>query len=183
MKKNVAVFVSGSGSLLPGFFAKEAADASFNVSCIVADRDCLALEKATAADKPSFIHSDFGPELKDFLLEHNVELICLAGYLKIIPAEFIEWFPGLIINTHPSLLPKYKGMYKEQVHKAVIENGDSEAGFTIHEVVPEVDAGRILKQIKLSVEPNDDAKSIEKRLIALEKDEYAEVAAEILAKL
>lgn len=182
MPKKVALFVSGGGSLLPGFFSLEQHLADFEISCVVASQDCPAVELANRAGKSVLVTPKADSVVLEFLVAHNVGLICLAGYLKIIPADFIEQFAGRILNTHPSLLPKYggKGMHGDKVHQAVMNNAETETGFTVHEVTPVVDAGPIVFQANVIVEPTDDWQSVKAKVQTLEKEHYPRVAAEFL---
>ncbi|WNJ16707.1 phosphoribosylglycinamide formyltransferase [Pontibacter sp. G13] len=109
-----------------------------------------------------------GTHLRDLMQAHQVDLIILAGYLKLIPAELVAAFPDTIINIHPALLPRYggKGMYGMNVHKAVIQQGEAWSGITIHRVNEEYDKGAMLFQHGFPVEadwaPEDLAKRIQK---------------------
>jgi phosphoribosylglycinamide formyltransferase-1 len=101
---------------------------------------------------------------------YRPDLIVLAGYMRLIPAEFIAAFPDKIINHHPALLPEFggKGMYGDNVHKAVIAAGKSESGITIHRVNERYDEGEILFQAACPVEANDTPDLLAERIHALE---------------
>jgi len=115
-------------------------------------------------------HSDPDSALYELLKANNIDLIFLSGYMKKIAPKITQEFT--IINSHPSLLPKYggAGMYGTFVHQAVIQNGEKESGVTIHKVNEEYDKGEIILQEKLSIEPNESVASLENRIKALEKE-------------
>ncbi|MGH8499773.1 MAG: phosphoribosylglycinamide formyltransferase [Methylococcales bacterium] len=104
------------------------------------------------------------------LLEHRVDLVILAGYMKKIGSVILNRFAGRIINIHPSLLPKYggKGMYGLHVHESVLADGESETGVTVHLVDEEYDRGPILAQEKIQVKPNDTARILAARVLEIE---------------
>lgn len=173
---NIALFISGSGSLL-GSFAREASrNENFNIVTVVADRKCNGIEKAHDLGFEVAINENFDQNLIEYLKEKQVDIICLAGFLKILPADFIEAFDGRILNTHPSLLPKFGGTYGDKVHAAVLKAGEKESGFTIHEVTPELDEGPIIFQKKCPVYEGDTAKDLRERVRVLEKEWYPKVS-------
>jgi phosphoribosylglycinamide formyltransferase 1 len=106
------------------------------------------------------------------LLKRNIGLVVLAGYMKKAGDNLLKTYSGRIINIHPALLPKFggKGMYGMNVHKAVIESGDTESGPTVHYVDGHYDHGGIIKQIKVPVFPDDTPETLQKRV--LEKEHY-----------
>jgi len=110
------------------------------------------------------------------------DLIVLAGFLWLIPSELINLFPNKIVNIHPALLPKYggKGMYGDNVHKAVINNKDLISGITIHYVNEKYDEGEILFQARVNVLPNDTHLSLAKKIHVLEYKHYPLVIDKIL---
>jgi formyltetrahydrofolate-dependent phosphoribosylglycinamide formyltransferase len=103
------------------------------------------------------------------LKKNNINFICLAGFMKIISKKIINKYSGKILNIHPSLLPKYKGL---DTHKRVIMNKEKFSGCTIHLVNPKLDSGKIILQKKIKVLKNDDEKSLAKRLIKIENELY-----------
>jgi phosphoribosylglycinamide formyltransferase-1 len=164
----LAVFVSGSGSLL-GSFARLAAKKNDLELVVVADRYCEAIAVAQG----------LGIEVIDFdRFDEDVDGICLAGFLKILDNDFLNKYEGKIVNAHPSLLPKYggKGFYGDKVHEAVLATGDKETGFTIHKVTAEIDAGEIISQKKCPVYDEDTVEDVRKRVQDLEKEHYASSA-------
>lgn len=107
-----------------------------------------------------------------WLLELDVDLVVLAGYLRLLP--IVPEFAGRVLNIHPSLLPKHggKGMYGDHVHRAVLAAGDVESGCTVHLCDDEYDRGRILVQARVQVQPGDDAKALAARVFAAECEAY-----------
>ncbi|MFM1872793.1 MAG: hypothetical protein RL398_2215 [Planctomycetota bacterium] len=107
-----------------------------------------------------------------WLLELDVDLVVLAGYLRLLP--IVPEFAGRVLNIHPSLLPKHggKGMYGDHVHRAVLAAGDAETGCTVHLCDDEYDRGRILVQARVQVQPGDDAKALAARVFAAECEAY-----------
>ena len=122
-------------------------------------------------------------KIADTLREYGVELVILAGYMKKIGKHVLAAYPGRILNIHPALLPKYggQGMYGMRVHEAVIANGDSESGVTIHVVDGQYDRGPILAQKKVAVAATDTAESLSRKVLAAEHQLYVETLGRILA--
>jgi phosphoribosylglycinamide formyltransferase-1 len=123
-----------------------------------------------------------GAQLKDGtvlreLQGQRVDLVVLAGFLRLIPVEMVRAFPRRIINIHPALLPKYggKGMYGHRVHEAVIAAKEKESGITIHYVNERYDEGEHLLQVKCPILPEDDAYSLALRIHELEHEHFPKV--------
>ena len=100
------------------------------------------------------------------LKKNNIDLICLAGFMKILSRNFIQKFHGKILNIHPSLLPKFKGL---NTHKRVIENNEKFSGCTVHFVTPKLDSGKIILQKKVKIKKDETYKTLEKKIL---KEEY-----------
>jgi phosphoribosylglycinamide formyltransferase 1 len=142
------------------------------------NQDSYALQRAKDNNIPAFHlsekslgHKDgLDKIIADTLSKFNVELVVLAGYMKMIGPEVLARFNNKIINIHPSLLPKHggQGMYGHKVHEAVLKAGDVESGATVHLVNEVYDKGRILNQVKVAVESNDTVKSLADKVIKLE---------------
>lgn len=167
----IALFVSGSGSLIQSFL-----DSGLDLSLVVADRECLGLEVARELKINNKLIKRFDAAFAKRLNDLGIKHICMAGFLKIVDKDFIDAFNGKILNTHPSLLPLHAGYYGDKVHQAVVESKESTSGFTVHEVVEEVDAGKIIEQIECDVMPNDSVESLRTRVQNLEKENYAKIA-------
>lgn len=111
----------------------------------------------------------FEAALLEPLLDARPDIICLAGFMRILTPAFIDRFEGRMINIHPSLLPKYPGLH---THKRAIEAGDAEAGCTVHEVTGDLDAGPILGQARVAVEPGDTPEKLAARVLEREHQLY-----------
>jgi phosphoribosylglycinamide formyltransferase-1 len=173
---NLAVFVSGAGTTMEALAERiMAGQLPAQIAIVVADRlgtpaierarhrglDTLVRPMRTAPSGAAWTEA-VAPELE----QRGVDVVVLAGYLAILPKEFVVRFPGRIINLHPSLLPKYggPGMYGLRVHAAVLRAGESETGVTVHQVTETVDAGPILWQIRVPVLPDDTPERLRTRL-------------------
>ncbi len=116
----------------------------------------------------------------NILKKNNIKLVCLAGFMKILPSYFIKLYKGKIINIHPSLLPKYKGL---DTHKRVIINNEKYTGSTIHYVNSFLDSGKIIFQEKIRITKKDDARSIEKKVLKIEHKIYPKTINKVLSNL
>jgi phosphoribosylglycinamide formyltransferase-1 len=117
--------------------------------------------------------------LSTVLEEHNIGTIALAGYMRILSSWFVEEWHGRIINIHPSLLPKYRGL---DTHRRAIEAGDDISGCSVHIVTEELDAGTILGQSEVPIMPGDTPQSLEQRVLAAEHRLYPEVLARFVQR-
>ena len=176
----VAVLASGGGSNLQAildYLARLGAASAARVTFVAANRaGAGALEKARAAGIATAVIADpaDGPALLRLLESHRVELIALAGYLKLVPSEVTARWRGRIVNIHPALLPKFggAGMYGRRVHEAVLAAGEPESGATVHHVDDAFDRGAIIAQERVPVEPGDTADSLAARVLAAEHRLY-----------
>lgn len=121
-------------------------------------------------------------EVEAELRGQHIDLIVLAGFLQLLPAEIVTAWQGRIVNVHPALLPKYggKGMYGDRVHQAVMHAGDRESGITIHYVNERYDEGEHLLQVRCPVLPGDTAETLAQRIHALEHEHYPRVIEELV---
>lgn len=166
---HIAVFASGAGSTLQTLIDNQLPH-GYHVALMVANRPCMALQRAEAAHIPTLLSKDW--QAIDMALEqHQVQLIVLAGFLAIIPDWICQKWAQRIINIHPSLLPKYagKGMYGIHVQEALLAANDTIAGCTIHYVNAEVDGGSIIAQATVPVLPNDTPETLSQRVQEQEK--------------
>jgi formyltetrahydrofolate-dependent phosphoribosylglycinamide formyltransferase len=113
------------------------------------------------------------------LREAGAEIVALAGYMRLLSDEFVAEWRGRIINIHPSLLPKYKGL---DTHARAIAAGDEEAGCSVHIVTEELDAGDVLGQARVPILPDDDADTLAERVLAEEHRLYPQVLADFAAR-
>lgn len=145
------------------------------------DPEAGGLAKAKAMGIPTTVvdHRPFGKdragfeaELTRVLDEAAPDIICLAGFMRILTPEFTGHWVGRVLNIHPSLLPKYKGL---NTHARAIEAGDAEAGCTIHEVTADLDGGPILGQARVPIAPEDTPDSLAAKVLVWEHKLYPEV--------
>ena len=177
--KSIAVLASGNGSTLQSIIdAIEKKELDMKISIVISNTsEAYALERAKNAGIKNYVLKDYKDEdeLYDVLKKSKVDLVVLAGYLKLIPVKVIRNFA--IINTHPALLPKYggKGMYGMNVHRAVVENHEKVTGATLHFVNEEYDKGKIIAQTKVKVYKKDTAEDVSARVQAAEKIQIVKV--------
>ena len=177
--KNIVIFASGAGSNAQAIINYFSGSEKVNIALIISNKskagvlDIAQTEEIDAIliDKKIINNEDFLKILKDY----KTDLIVLAGYLWKIPDYLIKAFENKIVNIHPSLLPKYggKGMYGSHVHKAVIENKETESGITIHLVNEEYDKGEILLQEKVEVSLGDTPETLARKIHKLEHAHFA----------
>ena len=169
----VAVFASGGGTNLQAVLDGCRGDSAVDIVLVCSDRsNAGALERASAAGISSRVfrdHSD-GSELLSILTEHNVDLVVLAGYLRLVPRETVAAYDRRMINIHPALLPSFggKGMYGLRVHRAVLDAGSKVSGPTIHLVTSEYDRGAIVAQWPVPVHADDTPESLAARVLEVE---------------
>lgn len=165
----IAVLASGTGTTLQTLIDQQA-QYDYCVAMVVTNRECTALDRAAHHHIPTLQTKDW-EAIDQALVDHQIQLIVLAGFLAIIPAWICQKWEKRIINIHPSLLPKFggKGMYGIHVQEAVLAAGEKEAGCTVHYVSAEVDGGSIIAQASVSVEANDTAETLSLRVQQEEK--------------
>ncbi|MFC3631849.1 phosphoribosylglycinamide formyltransferase [Paracoccus angustae] len=178
--KRVAILISGSGSNMVRLVQDMQAGDHPARPVLVASNDpnAAGLAKAAALGVPTAAvdhrafkgdRSAFEAALLQPLLDARPDILCLAGFMRILTPAFIERFEGRMINIHPSLLPKYPGLH---THARAIEAGDAEAGATVHEVTTDLDSGPILGQARVPVEPGDTPATLAARVLAREHQLY-----------
>lgn len=182
MNINLVVFASGNGSTLQAIIdaiKENRLDAKINL-VVSNNKNAFALERAKEAGIPTYIISskkmiDMDEELFAVLGNYDIDLIVLAGYLRMIGPKLLGKYK--IINTHPSLLPKFggKGMHGMHVHQAVIDSKEKISGVTVHFVNSEYDRGDIIRQTTVEVLDTDDADSLSAKVQAAEKIQLIEV--------
>lgn len=187
-KLNIAVFVSGRGSNLQALIdACAQDDFPAQISVVLSNRpDAFGLERAQKAKIKTEVvdhkvysgREAFEDALQETLTGYDVDLICLAGFMRILTPHFIDQWPEKIINIHPSLLPKHKGL---DTHQRAIEAGDAESGCSVHYVVPEMDSGPIIVQRSVPILPEDTPDTLAARVLEQEHTAYPE-AVKIIAE-
>lgn len=173
----LAVLASGGGSNLQSIIdAVEKQKLNSKIICVISNKeDAYALERARKHQiqaiyidpKTKINGKNYDQQLLETLKQQKVDLVVLAGYLKIVPSEIIDAYPRQIINIHPSLLPKYggQGYYGIHVHKAVVEAGDKISGATVHFVDKGIDTGDIILQKSIPVLEGDSPQTLQKRIL------------------
>ena len=182
VKKNACIFISGTGTNLKTLI-KSSREYSFpiNISFVVSNTNkANGLRFAKIYKIPYFIlnlNNRLQFELVfQKLKENNITLICLAGYLKILKKNFIRKFKGKIINIHPSLLPKYKGL---DTFNRVLESKEKITGCTVHYVSEKLDSGKKILQKKVFINPNDNESTLKNKVQRVEHKAYAEAIIKI----
>ena len=183
MTMRLAVAISGRGSNLAALLAALPAGGGSGagggapggpaeVALVLSNRAAAGLELARERGIPALVLADPGDarEWLDALAAHRVDLIVLAGYLKLVPAEVVERYRGRIINIHPALLPAFggPGMYGRRVHEAVLASGAAVSGATVHLVDEVYDRGRVLAQARVPVLPGDTPDTLAARVLGVE---------------
>jgi phosphoribosylglycinamide formyltransferase 1 len=178
-RQSVVILISGRGSNMLALIERSRRDGCpYTVGAVFADRAdargiqaarelgfaATALTARKGADRAAYDR-----ELAAAIGEHKPALVVLAGFMRILSAQFVARFPGRILNIHPSLLPKYAGLH---THRRVLEAGDSEHGATVHFVTAQLDAGPAIIQGRVLVAPNDTESALAARVQALEHQIY-----------
>lgn len=184
MTLRVAVFASGGGTNFQALLDHQRSGGSWEIVLLVADRaDSGSLQRAGRVGVATAVVptkgrdlSEIGEEMLGILEAHAVDLILLAGYLKLVPPAVVARYPRRILNIHPALLPAFggKGMYGMNVHRAVLEAGEAESGATVHFVDEEYDRGRILAQRRVPVASGDTPEDLAARVLEVEHRLYPE---------
>ena len=182
MKLSVAILISGSGSNMVKLIKSMDDNHPAFPSIVISNKpNAAGLKKAQDLGIPTQIiyenfeksnGSDFESKLKEILKTYEVKIICLAGFMKILSKDFIEVFKGRILNIHPSLLPKYKGL---NTHARAIAAKDKFSGCSVHLVNAELDGGPILAQSKVTIERTDTAETLSSKVLKEEHLLYPEV--------
>ena len=184
---NIAVFISGRGSNLKSIIKQSLKKKTlYNVKIVISNNQkakglLIAKKKRIKHYYFDFIKSKKkGKMVLKILKENNIKLVCLAGFMRLLPAYFIKSYSGKIINIHPSLLPKYKGL---NAHQKVILNQEIYTGCTVHYVNKLLDSGKIIFQKKVRITKKDTASSIEKKVLKIEHKVYPKAIDKVLSNL
>jgi phosphoribosylglycinamide formyltransferase-1 len=180
--KRVAILISGGGSNMMSLVDSMVGDHPAR-ACLVLSNDAAAggLKKAADRGLPTAVvdhrpfkgdRAAFEVELAKPLLDAEPDIVCLAGFMRVLTGGFVSQFQGRMLNIHPSLLPKYKGLH---THARAIEAGDAEHGCTVHEVTAALDDGPILGQARLGIEPDDTPDTLAARVLVWEHKLYPAV--------
>ena len=182
MKLSVAILISGSGSNMVQLIKSMDDNHPAFPSIVISNKpNAAGIKKARDLGIPTQIINenfeqsngiDFEAELTEILNRYEVKIICLAGFMRILSKDFIDVFKGRILNIHPSLLPKYKGL---NTHARAIAAKDKFSGCSVHLVTAELDGGPILAQSKVTIERTDTAETLSSKVLKEEHLLYPEV--------
>jgi phosphoribosylglycinamide formyltransferase 1 len=180
MKKRVAILISGRGSNMTALIeAAEAKDYPAEIVLVISNRpDAPGLARARSAGVATAVvdHTRFGDEREAFehaldgeLWKNRIDLVCLAGFMRLLTPWFVTRWSGRMLNIHPSLLPQFKGLH---THRRALEVGMKRHGATVHFVVPEMDSGPIVAQDSVAVREGDTEETLAARVLELEHQLY-----------
>jgi phosphoribosylglycinamide formyltransferase 1 len=181
----MAVLASGSGTLLEAML-----DALLPIELVLTDRSCRALDVANAAGTPAalverasfaadFDRDAYTKQVVAALEQHGVELVVMAGFGTVLGAHMFDAFPGRVLNTHPALLPSFKGWHAV---RDALAYGVKVTGCTVHVATPEVDHGPILAQEAVAVLPDDTEATLHERIKQVERRLYIQTIRDILQR-
>ena len=176
-KINTSVFISGRGSNLKNLFKfSKQKQSPIKISLVLSSSKMAKGLKFAKSNNIKYLSINYNQkniEKKILLIlkKNNIRMICLAGFMKILSKNFISKFKGKILNIHPSLLPKYKGL---NVHERVLKNKEKYTGVTVHLVNSKLDSGKIIAQKRIMVLKKDNKKSLEKKVLKIEHKIYPE---------
>jgi len=187
-RSRVAVLISGRGSNMAALiYASRADDCPYEVALVTGDNpDAPGLDLAEAEGVPTVRlpapakdKVPYFKRLQKLLEDHAIDLVALAGFMRIVPDEFVARWEGRLVNIHPSLLPKHKGL---KTHHACLAAGEKVTGATVHLVTPDLDSGEILGQVEVAVLPNDTPETLAERVLIAEHQLYPHVVSRYLSR-
>ena len=179
-RKRVAVLISGRGSNMAALI-EAAKDKTFPAEIVLVasnrpDAGGLATARAAGIATEIVDHTSFGKDraaferaLQAVMVKHRIELVCLAGFMRLLSADFVKLWPQRLINIHPALLPAFKGL---DTHKRALDAGAKVHGATVHFVVAEMDSGPVIAQGAVAVRADDTEQSLAARVLAVEHRIY-----------
>jgi len=179
-RKRVAVLISGRGSNMAALIeAAKDKDYPAEIALVLSNKaDAAGLQFARAAGIATAVigHTAFGKDraafdaaMQDALVQHRIDIVCLAGFMRLLTPGFVAQWPRRMLNIHPSLLPAFKGL---DTHKRALESGAAVHGATVHFVVAELDSGPIIVQAAVAVRPDDTEAALAARVLAQEHRIY-----------
>jgi phosphoribosylglycinamide formyltransferase-1 len=187
-KARVAVLISGTGTNMASLlYAAKADDCPFEIALVASNNPHAAgLQLAAAEGIPTFAHPHKGLAreahdaiMHDAIIAAKADYVALAGYMRVLSPEFVAKWEGRMLNIHPSLLPKYKGLH---THERALQAGDSHAGCSVHLVTAELDDGPILGQTPVAILPGETAESLAARVLIAEHQLYARTLTAYVAR-
>ena len=186
-KKNIAVFISGRGSNLKSLinYSKKKNSLVKIMLVISNNTNAKGLKIANSFKIKNYAikfknRSIFEKQSLKLMKKYNIDMICLAGFMKIVSGNFIKKFANPILNIHPSLLPKYKGL---NTHLRAIKNKDKFSGASVHKVTQKLDSGKIILQKKIKILKKDTVKSLEKKVLKIEHEIYPKAIVKFITNL
>ena len=186
-KKNIAVFISGRGSNLKSLinYSKKKNSLIKIMLVISNNTNAKGLKIANSFKIKNYAikfknRSIFEKQSLKLIKKYNIDMICLAGFMKIVSGDFIKKFANPILNIHPSLLPKYKGL---NTHLRAIKNKDKFSGASVHKVTQRLDSGKIILQKKIKILKKDTVKSLEKKVLKIEHEIYPKAIVKFITNL
>jgi len=188
VKKRVAVLISGRGSNLQALL--DAQQNAYEITLVVSNvAGAAGLDRAREAGVEAIAldHKPYGKDREAFerdldalLVQRNVEIVALAGFMRVLTPFFVRAWSGRLVNIHPSLLPKFPGT---KTHERALAAGETEHGATVHLVVEEVDAGEIIGQDSMPIIAGDTPETLAERLLAIEHELYPRCLAALASRL
>ena len=186
-KKNIAVFISGRGSNLKSLIKySKKKNSLIKIILVISNNPNAKGLKYASKSKIKNYGIKFAKTLNfennslKLLKKYKIDLLCLAGFMKILSGSFIKKFSKPILNIHPSLLPKYKGL---NTHERAIKNKDKFAGASIHKVTQKLDSGKVILQKRVKILKSDNVKSLEKKVLKIEHEIYPKAIDKFLTNL
>ncbi|SHN90318.1 Phosphoribosylglycinamide formyltransferase [Bathymodiolus heckerae thiotrophic gill symbiont] len=174
------VLISGSGSNLQSLI-DNASSIDLSIEAVISNKkEAFGLQRAQQSNIPTHAldhklfssREDFDQNLSQLIGQYNPDIVILAGFMRILTAEFTQKYTGKMLNIHPSLLPKFQGL---NTHQRALDAGEKEHGVSVHFVTAELDGGPIIAQSKIKVLANDDVESLAKRILIEEHKLFPEV--------
>ena len=188
-RSRVAILISGRGSNMAALiYASRAEDCPYEVALVTGDNpDAPGLDLAEAEGVPVVRlsaptgkdKSPYFAALQKVLEEHGIDLVALAGFMRIVPDDFLGRWDGRIVNIHPSLLPRHKGL---GTHDACLAAGEKVTGATVHLVTPDLDSGEVLGQVEVAVLPSDTPETLAERVLIAEHQLYPRIVSQYLGR-
>ncbi|WP_443970961.1 phosphoribosylglycinamide formyltransferase [Sphingobium sp. CR28] len=187
-KAKVAVMLSGTGTTMTSLlYASRLPDCPYEIVLVASNiPEAKGLIVAEAEGVPTFAHSHKGMSreaheaiMQAALLDSGADYVALCGYMRILTADFVSHWAGRMLNTHPSLLPKYTGLH---THQRAIDAGDSHGGCTVHLVTADLDEGPVLGQVPVAIMPGDTAETLSQRVLYAEYQLYSRALADYVTR-
>ena len=178
--KNLVVLSSGVGSNLQAIIDALHNQDNIVITAVISDKPSPSLQRAIKADIPCLFlpqqkkqsHDDYDSILGQFISLFHPNLIILSGFMRFLSSRFVDQYPNKIINIHPSLLPKYKGL---NTHQRVLKHGETTHGTTVHFVNKFLDSGKIIAQKSIEISQDDTIESLERRIKQIEHVFYPDI--------